>query len=264
MIYGKNGLRTPEQLPFYQEQVRATAAMVANYRLQNSDYMDEYRLLSKRVNFCAGEPLNHQRRIAKCSGFLISDDLLVTAAHCIRDQYDCEGNSWLFDFDRQVAERGVIAKNKVYHCKEVVYATKDRVTGVDFAIVRLARRVEDRMPMHLAQNPVDAQEYLMAIGYPLGTSVKLSINGHIRNNSNPYYFRATLDTFHGNSGAPVLGQNSGSVIGLLVRGESDLERDEVQNCLRVKRCADSGCRGEDVVRIKMVVDKLDELGLNYN
>jgi V8-like Glu-specific endopeptidase len=260
VIYGNNGLRTHNQMPLYGDLEDATAAMVANYRLQDGD-KSSYSLLTQKAKFCDGEPLNGEQRLAKCSGFLVAEDILVTAGHCVREQYDCEGNSWVFGYDEQAAANKKISKDSVYKCEKILYSEKNIETKVDFAIIKLDRTVSTAQPMSLSRAPLDTKEHLMVIGYPLGTPLKLAINGTVRENSNSYFFTANLDTFHGNSGSPVIGQNSAQVTGLLVRGESDTKFDEQNSCLRIKRCADNSCRGEDVIRISLVTSKLEELGI---
>jgi V8-like Glu-specific endopeptidase len=262
VIYGQNGLRTPEQIPLYDDLVGSTAAMVANYRLQlQAD--GHFRYMAHETNFCAGEPLNHQKRLAKCSGFLVGEDILVTAGHCMLDQVECENNSWVFDYNRDVQESGIIEAEQVYRCKQVLFAEKNIQTKVDFAIIRLDHKVTGRLPMPLHYGKVDSSQQLMAIGFPFGTFLKLSINGSVRDNSNPFYFQANLDTFHGNSGSPIINQNTGEVEGLLVRGEKDTYLDQQNSCLRINHCRDGQCRGEDVIRISVVIKKLHELGLNF-
>ena len=261
VIYGSNGLRTPRQIPIFPDLFDATAGLVANYRLQDAD--DHYKLLTKKTKFCAGEVLNNQARLAKCTGFLIADDIIITAGHCVADQIECSNNSWVFDFTAEVAQQGTISKDSVYKCSKVIYSEKNMQTKADFAIIRLARKVEGRVPMYLNKGELEIDEHLMTLGFPFGTFLKLSINGTIRNNSNPYFFSANLDTFHGNSGAPVVNQNSGDVEGVLVRGESDTYFDDVKNCVRIKHCEDDSCRGEDVIRISNVIDKLQELGIKF-
>ena len=45
--------------------------------------------LSER-GICASERFNDQITAALCSGFLVGEDLLVTAGHCIQDALDCK------------------------------------------------------------------------------------------------------------------------------------------------------------------------------
>ena len=41
------------------------------------------------------------------------------------------------------------------------------------------------------------------IGYPRGLAEKFSLDRKVSNNTDPSYFSADLDCFHGNSGSPV-------------------------------------------------------------
>jgi hypothetical protein len=71
-------------------------------------------------------------------------------------------------------------------------------------------------------------------------------------NSNPLFFRSNLDTFSGNSGAPVINIETGVVEGVLVRGSEDYKFDITYECFRPKVCVN--CVGEDVTRSNIMTD----------
>ena len=57
-------------------------------------------------------------------------------------------------------------------------------------------------------------------------------------------FRASLDSFAGNSGSPVIDLESHKVIGILVKGSKDYIADH--SCYRPNTCIDLSCSGEAV------------------
>ena len=75
----------------------------------------------------------------------------------------------------------------------------------------------------------------------------------MRTNTNDLFFTANLDTFGGNSGAPVFDMNTGLVEGIVVRGESDFNYDSDRSCFVLNKCNEGECRGEDVVRITNIL-----------
>ena len=59
------------------------------------------------ANLCSGEKFRKQPSASDCTGFLVGEDLLVTAGHCVlafgetaknRKTQGCQSNSWLFDY----------------------------------------------------------------------------------------------------------------------------------------------------------------------
>jgi V8-like Glu-specific endopeptidase len=65
-----------------------------------------------------------------------------------------------------------------------------------------------------------------------------------------------LDAFQGNSGSSVFNQKTRQIVGVLVRGEQDYERQN--GCYVAKVCGENDCRGEDVMRISEIRKKLPE------
>ena len=71
----------------------------------------------------------------------------------------------------------------------------------------------------------------------------------VRKNSKGPYFITNLDSFEGNSGAPVFSERDQFVEGILVGGEDDFFWDSKKDCYRVKRCSEKRCQGESVTKI---------------
>jgi V8-like Glu-specific endopeptidase len=89
------------------------------------------------------------------------------------------------------------------------------------------------------------------MGFPLGLPLKVTLNGTVREVFADY-FQANLNSYSGNSGSPVFDINSGSVAGILVRGENDFEWNENDRCMQSKFCPMGECRGEDVFPASLI------------
>lgn len=142
-------------------------------------------------------------------------------------------------------------KDHAYSCKELLNWSQN--TNLDFAVVKLDRPVVGKNPLKLRREGKTASsEPLMVIGHPLGMPKMLADNILIRDNSLTYVFKTNADTFSGNSGSPVIGEISGLVEGMLVRGDEDFETD-----------INLGCQRMAAVGIKSAVEKVFSVQLIY-
>lgn len=214
---------------------------------------------------CQDEPFFSQPISAFCSGSLIGPDLIVTAGHCIRNEYNCEKARFVFGYSytTQNTDPTVIDKSDVYSCKEIIHSETNAVTGSDFALIRLDRKVLNHpvLPIQSDQLIADDQS-LVVIGHPSGLPVKLAGNGKIRDNSQESFFVTNLDTYGGNSGSPVFNSSTKEIEGILVRGESDFIYDIDKQCRRSNKCDNDSCRGEDVVRISSILEHISASDLD--
>jgi V8-like Glu-specific endopeptidase len=223
---------------------------------------------------CADEKFANQPLLPDCSGFLIAEDLLATAGHCLMDpgrvvknqmtEY-CNEYQWIFDYETkngQVESLESVDRNKIYSCKRVVIAKLDG--DVDYAIIQLDRKVTDRAPLKLRKKgKISVGQSIFVIGHPSGLPKKYAGGAEVIQNKSKEYFSTNLDTFGGNSGSPVFNADSLEVEGILVRGKMDYVDSEYQGeyCLRPNRCnrAGSACTedddmidGEQVTRITLL------------
>ena len=54
--------------------------------------------LKEYTNLCEGERFGDEPSIATCTGFLIGEDLLATAGHCMTGPATCASSAWVFDY----------------------------------------------------------------------------------------------------------------------------------------------------------------------
>jgi len=251
--------------PLHLELAKSTAAMIEASELTSIG--ENYKITGETLQergICASAKFAKQITSAMCSGFLVGKDLLVTAGHCVRRQADCDTYAWVFDYGVDSADKAefTVAKSSVYRCKKIISQTLDRATMDDFALIRLDREVTDRTALKFRKDgKVQDGRPMVVIGHPTGLPTKVAAGAIVRNNANPYYFVSNLDTFGGNSGSAVFDAETGTVEGILVRGENDYVYDYNQGCRVPQQCTNEGCRGEDVTRITNIKALLQSLDL---
>ncbi len=203
---------------------------------------------------CAKERFSKQITAANCSGFLVSENKLVTAGHCIKTEEDCRNYKWVFDFKVDFAEQGKVnvPSTSVYSCKKIIARKLDPATKDDFAFIELDRSVSDRQPLKVrTSGTISKGDALVVIGHPTGLPTKIADGANVRSLQGKF-FVANLDTFGGNSGSAVFNVETEEVEGILVRGETDYVLNSTLGCQVSNVCAVDGCRGEDVTYIRNV------------
>ncbi len=214
--------------------------------LGTSKFGDAYGL-------CREETFFNQPVGAFCSGFLVADDLVATAGHCV-DEDDVTSVSFVFGYrmNSETQAQTKISSSEVYRGKEIV-GRKLTDDGTDWAVVRLDRPVTDHRPFKIRrEGKINDQQRVYVIGHPCGLPLKYAAGSRVRNNEQEACFVANLDTYGGNSGSGVFhagedgDPDDGMVEGILVRGETDFE--DVGGCKRSNVCPDDKCRGEDCTR----------------
>ena len=191
---------------------------------------------------------------AKCSGFLVSRNLIVTAGHCVQSLKDCTDSKWVFDFkvDPAKPETIEVPTSAVYSCKRIIERVLDEVTKNDYALIQLDRYVSDRKPLqYRSSGIISIGEDVVVIGHPDGLPTKIADGAMVRS-LGPVFFVADLDSFGGNSGSAVVNHKTGEVEGILVRGEKDYVLDSSRGCWVPKRCEAKTCSGEDVTLIRNI------------
>ena len=189
---------------------------------------------------------NHKKP-AKCGGFLVGDDLLATAGHCLKPDPEeaCASHAWIFDYAKTSPTDGqayLVDADDVYDCREVAYIAYDQAElGRDFALVRLDRPVEDRTPLEMRkEGEVPDDSRLVAIGFPEGLPAKVSPTGTVLDDEekSEFAFFTDLTTFQGNSGGPVLDIDTGLIEGIAFRSTLRIGTIDVINmCLSPTRSA---------------------------
>ena len=244
----------------YVELSKSTAGMI-----DKSDIVADGNGMVKLVGgslesrgICSSERFSNQPTVANCSGFLVGEDLLVTAGHCIRTASDCRKWKWVFDYKVDSADQTEVSvpESSVYGCKEIINTVLSRSSMDDFALIKLDRKVTDRRILQYRQKGrVSKGDQLVVIGHPSGLPTKIADGAKVRD-LKTRYFQADLDTYGGNSGSAVFNAQTGVVEGILVRGETDYINDYSQGC-KVSNVIDQDAgAGEDVTYITNIPELL--------
>jgi hypothetical protein len=209
------------------------------------------------LGLCATEPYFDQQKAAFCSGFLVNEDTVVSAGHCIRTQESCRLTKFVFGFrvEQAGSQNNNIPTSQVYSCQELIHSVA-LPNGEDFSVVKLDRPVTDTVPLsYRASGRPVVGDGLLVIGHPAGLPVKLASGANVRM-VNEQFMVANLDTYGGNSGSAVFNAVTGDIEGILVRGELDYVLKD--GCRVSNRCEDAKCRGEDVTLFERVLPFLQK------
>lgn len=253
VIYGDDNRIEPYEASAKWETISlSTAAMIEPSKLKLVD--NGYKIVSSNMgsylSACSDERFIDQPTAAMCSGFLIKDDVLVTAGHCIKTLNDCNSYKWVFDYR---IDNEIIPTNSVYGCKEIIKTVLSRNDSNDFAIIKLDRKVVDRSPLQIRESGiVSIGDGMTVIGHPTGLPTKIAGGANVRSIKGTYFI-ANLDTYGGNSGSAVF-NDEGIVEGILVRGETDYV--SRNGCRISNRISNNGGRGEEVTKITNLVQYL--------
>ncbi|MDO9180998.1 MAG: serine protease [Bacteriovorax sp.] len=212
------------------------------------------------INICPDEHFaNHHAYRSACTGFLVGEDLLATAGHCFRNQYACDNQLIAFDVDADSEiPRGFKTVDKnIYHCKEIVAQVYGEGIDQDYAIIKLDRKSQRPSLKIRKSGIISTLDKVYLIGHPLGLPLVYSSAAVISENSNAAFFKTRINSFHGNSGSPLINEKTQLVEGILVRGEEDLVSDRDNQCLRYQKYSSQvetdKIRGEGVTRIKFIL-----------
>ncbi len=253
VIYGEdNRVDVLEASAQYQELASKTLAMIAKDKI-DENFVLHGEILGVRKNLCKDERFYNQLAPATCSSFLVGEDILVTAGHCIKNQVDCDRFVFVKNFYQESPEQRnfKFTAEQIFYCKEILEQRKTNV--LDYAVIRLDRKVPGVIPFkYRRKGKIKKKTPVIVIGQPSGMPTKVADHAYVRGNFFPWYFSTTLDTFGGNSGSVVINAETFEAEGILVRGEIDYVLDEAAGCMRVKRCKESRCRGEEAIRLTKV------------
>ena len=163
--------------------------------------------------------------LAQCTGFLIADNVVATASHCIPDDVK-EGDA---DCDKNVMFRFVNSDstNKVYACKRLIQSSGVRPFTPDYAYFEI--EPTGRKPFELAREGIGEHEALVAVGIDpthmpdLGgvlvtstcqTEFNSMLNPMARGPWSPTQLALNCRVLHGHSGGPIL-DSEGRVVGII-------------------------------------------------
>ncbi len=165
--------------------------------LNNKDYVFDTETLGASQALAPDQRFADQPVAAFCTGFLVGEDLLVTAGHCVKDQHPgtaapkdhpgaclenlqsgvvCGNIRVVFGFRKDLGGviPGSVPAGNVYKCIGVV--AHSRKSGPDYALVRLDRKVSGPRPLAINRNNsgLSQKTPLLVIGHPTGIPLKIA------------------------------------------------------------------------------------------
>ncbi|MBU0983993.1 MAG: serine protease, partial [candidate division Zixibacteria bacterium] len=182
VIYGDDDRREPYDITDPQLLKLVQAAVVVVSTSEISDNGNGTFNLSTSawttqggLPLCAGEPFAGQAQIGFCSGFLVGEDIIVTAGHCV-DASDCGSVAFIFGFQQIDAVTGpqtTISADNVYFCDGII--NQQLAGDNDHSVVRLDRAVVGRTPIPVRRSGlVDNGDSLVVVGHGIVLPMKVA------------------------------------------------------------------------------------------
>lgn len=217
------------------------------------------------VPMCSDELFASQLAPGFCTGFLVREDMLVTAGHCLQ-KTPCSDINIVFDFQMQADNSlAALSAEDVFKCEEIIAQVSPNQENqyLDYAIIKLDRPTGRAGLDYVTEDLLEAQNNVAVLGYPSGLPLKIASNAFVMSNdSNDPFFVTNLDTFGSNSGSPVINAITYQVEGILVRGTTDYVLSDGGSCVQVNRCPEGGgfnCTGENATKMARLSELISDI-----
>lgn len=158
-------------------------------------------------------------KLATCTGFMVTADLLLTNHHCVNTIDTCFGTVAIFGYQRN--ETGFVLPTRQYDCIAVIKTSKNldysllQIDGnpgaeSDWGVLSFSRSctLADRQPLYMIQHPA-GEPKRVALDNCNVTTPKVTNTLTSRNSD----FGHKCDTESGSSGSPLM-DSSARVVGL--------------------------------------------------
>lgn len=268
-IYGEDSRKEIIESSALTQQIATGVAITFSkiFLQQNADstYSLDFKssTLKSEWDSCSDERFLEQPSSSpSCTGFLIAEDILVTAGHCafvkgeVRNKNNpfCQDFLWMFDYQyksKNNIELSNVPAEKIFQCQKILYASykydqptfEDKPKHIeDFAIIKLDRKAKGRHYFKLAAELPPTGHKLTALGFPLGLPMKHS-TGKLLSRHKENYLHSNLDIIGGNSGSPILNE-ANEVIGITSHGYDSSQWSETRQCMALNRCDENATQCE--------------------
>ena len=233
-------------------QTKSVAIIVQRDKLlavSNGEYqLDISNSLQKIYNLCDDQIYKNQPVVGTGTGFIIGEDIMVTANHVFEADIDNYAVVFGYELTASGELRSRVKASEIFYPKKIV-TRYDDLDVVTFTVDRPFER-----PKLSWETSLDLEEEneIYMIGNPSGLPTKIALNADIIENKASQFFYTSLDSFQGNSGSPIFNLCTNKVIGILVSGELDYEYNG--NCYKTTLCKYPYCKGEKVIRIETIMN----------
>lgn len=238
-------------------QKKAVFAQLADnrYEIVPNGLVIHSRPLQEHVtNLCTSERFALEPSFSRCTAFLIGDNLILTAGHCVNNQEECERRIWVLSQEVSGEEGEFIPSENLIKCEKLIDQKKNSASKNDYALIQIKTSQSLPRPFKFSksnpflENQRDKKFYIL--GHPSGLPLIDSGPAKIIDDTSEFIFFLDSDTFGGNSGSPVIDQESGDVFGILTNGDLDYKLNPERGCLETYKCLEGNtCKGESVVPI---------------
>lgn len=271
-IYGEDNRKDIYEVtnPSHLKLAQSTAAMINKGFVKVGETSTQIKSLNLSYTqlTCEDVRFSDQITAADCSGFLIAEDVIATAGHCVKTVKDCEDTHWVFGFEMnkdsktETTSKFIVTmdvpSSDVYSCKNIITQKLDDRKKLDYALIRLDRKVEGRDPLKVrTSGKLKKKVPLLVIGNPSGLPTKVADNASVKSVDKTVFY-SNLDAFGGNSGSAVFNAETEEVEGILVAGRKDYVFNSVLKC-QVPTKYDQDDGSEKATKITVIPELKDIL-----
>jgi hypothetical protein len=188
----------------------------------------EYSATRRRL-FCTEERFSSEPSLADCSGILLAPDLVLTAGHCLT-RYTCDTHVYVRGFLASDDGASPLARDQARHCRRIELI--EGGDAGDYAFLRLDAPFDSPPVMPVRAIPPEQGTPVFLFGFSLGLPLKLRSANVVSVARDGASFASDADAFAGDSGGGVFDE-SGTLLGLILRGQTDLDWDAEGACFHM-------------------------------
>lgn len=150
-----------------------------------SDNGKDYRYSRRDLKswgYCPNQRYVDQPEPGFCSGVLVSENVILTAGHCIENASECASTKFVFDFENRMIQTpageiavppSTLSKDNVYSCSKILFRREEGLE--DVALIQLDRNVMGRTPVRYRRSSaINESENMYLISSPHGMPKKNS------------------------------------------------------------------------------------------
>lgn len=216
-----------------------------SYKNLKFEFKEEDKLLCSSVKF-------YQQKTAPfCTAFAVSDDIIITAGHCVSDS-NLDEIVFVFDLklDNKDDDFSIISEEQIFYPKVILDRVYDSIKKLDYTIIEVEKTIPKNRILDYSLNfnyTIGTRNYI--IGHPSGLPIKFAPDGYITQRPSLNHFQTNLNAFSGNSGSPIFDEKSNKVIGIFIAGENKFTYHKDDDCIKILDCHSKNCTKEIGIKL---------------
>lgn len=213
------------------------------------------KCIGEKMNLCNTERFYNQPSEAIGTAFLLDSTHVLTAYHNIKNLPAerlvlVTGYEYLY-YSHNL--RVKLPNTDIYKIKKIELST----SSLDFVKIELDRPITNRtIPTYDTTDRELSGTSIFTVGYPLGMPLKTISNGRIVKTFDPNHYLISIDAYRGNSGSPIFDVETGNIIGMLIGGDADIEKNG--SCYTLKNCLVNSCNREVMIDIRKIQNEIHQ------